>query len=115
MLPILVIVAISWSVFWMTGERLAGRSRITASGVLTVVAYQFVIADGLPRIAYLTLLDKGMLISFVLLAVPVVQSMLFAHYYPAAPETAALIARRSRWLFPLVYACLLAALGLSAG
>lgn len=115
MLPILVIVAISWSVFWMTSERLAGRSRITAAGVLTVVAYQFVIADGLPRIAYLTLLDKGMLISFVLLAVTVVQSMLVTHYYPTAPETAALIDRRSRWAFPLVYACLIAALGLSAG
>lgn len=115
MLPIFVIVAISWSVFWMTGERLAGRSRITASGVLTVVAYQFVIADGLPRIAYLTLLDKGMLISFVLLAVTVVQSMLVAHYYQSAPETAALIDRRSRWVFPLVYACLLAVLALSAG
>ena len=115
MLPIFVIVAISWSVFWMTGERLAGRSRITASGVLTVVAYQFVIADGLPRIAYLTLLDKGMLVSFTLLAVTVVQSMLVAHYYEAAPETAALIDRRSRWVFPLVYGSLLAALGLGAG
>ena len=108
MLPILIIVAISWSVFWMTDERLAGRSRITASGVLTVVAYQFVIADGLPRIAYLTVLDKMMLVSFALLAVTVVQSMLVSHYNESAPETAALIDRRSRWLFPLVYALLLA-------
>ena len=115
MLPILIIVAISWSVFWMTDERLAGRSRITASGVLTVVAYQFVIADGLPRIAYLTVLDKMMLVSFALLAVTVVQSMVVAHYNESAPETAALIDRRSRWLFPSVYALLLAAYVFSGG
>ncbi len=116
MLPILIIVAISWSVFWMTDERLAGRSRITASGVLTVVAYQFVIADGLPRIAYLTVLDKMMLVSFALLSVTVLQSMLVAHYNEsAASETAALIDRTSRWLFPLVYALLLAAYAFKSG
>ena len=115
MLPILIIVAISWSVFWMTDERLAGRSRITASGVLTVVAYQFVIADGLPRIAYLTVLDKMMLVSFALLSVTVLQSMAVAHYNKSAPETALLIDRTSRWLFPLVYALLLAAYVFSGG
>ncbi len=115
MLPILIIVAISWSVFWMTDERLAGRSRITASGVLTVVAYQFVIADGLPRIAYLTVLDKMMLVSFALLSVTVLQSMLVARYNESSPETAVLIDRTSRWLFPLVYALLLAGYAFGGG
>jgi hypothetical protein len=107
LLPILLIVAISWSVFWMSDERLAGRSRITATGVLTVVAYQFVVAEGLPRIAYLTVLDKVMLVSFSLLAVTVLQSMLVARYQDSDMERAHQIDRTSRWLFPLAYALLL--------
>lgn len=108
MLPILIIVALSWSVFWMTDERLPGRSRITATGVLTVVAYQFVIADGLPRISYLTLLDAMVLISFCLLSVTLLQSMLVSHYFDRDGAKAKRIDRVSRWAFPLIYAVVLA-------
>ena len=115
MLPLFIIVAISWSVFWMTDEPLAGRSRITATGVLTIVAYQFVVAGDLPRIAYLTLLDKVMIASLVLLAVTVVQSMIVARYQRDDPVGATRIDRASRWLFPLVYAGLLLAVAVSSG
>ena len=110
MLPILIIVGLSWSVFWMTDERLAGRSRITATGVLTIVAYQFVIADDLPRIAYLTLLDKMTLISFGLLSVTVIQSMVVSRFQPHDMARARSIDRTSRWTFPLAYAAMLALL-----
>jgi hypothetical protein len=115
MLPLFIIVAISWSVFWMTDEPLAGRSRITATGVLTIVAYQFVVAEDLPRIAYLTLLDKVMIVSLVLLAVTVVQSMIVARYQRDDPAGATRIDRASRWIFPLVYAGLFLALAISPG
>ena len=35
-LPLIVIVALSWSIFWMTDERFSARSRISATGVLTL-------------------------------------------------------------------------------
>jgi hypothetical protein len=106
-LPLLIIVAISWSVFWMSDERLAGRSRISATGVLTVVAYQFVIAEDLPRVPYLTLLDQVTLVSFVLLAVTVLESMWVARHQQSDPERGARIDRASRWIFPGVYAGIL--------
>ena len=56
LLPLIVIVALSWSVFWVPDERFAQRSRITATGVLTVVAYQFGFGADRPRIGYLTLM-----------------------------------------------------------
>ena len=110
MLPIFIIVGLSWSVFWMTDEPLAGRSRITATGVLTIVAYQFVIAEDLPRIAYLTLLDKVMLCSFGLLSVTVVQSMIVSGYQQRDMERARRIDRASRWIFPAAYTALLVSL-----
>lgn len=107
-LPLLIIVALSWSVFWMSDERFAGRSRISATGVLTIVAYQFVIAEDLPRVAYLTLLDKMMIVSFGILAVTVLESLLVSRHQDSDPERAHRIDRRARWLFPLAYSLVLA-------
>jgi hypothetical protein len=107
MLPIFIIVGLSWSIFWMPDEPLAGRTRLAATGVLTIVAYQFVIAKDLPRIAYLTLLDQVMLLSFGLLSVTVIQSMLVARYQATDPARAVRIDRVSRLAFPAAYAALL--------
>jgi hypothetical protein len=114
-LPLVVIVALSWSVFWMTDERFSARSRISATGVLTVVAYQFVFAENLPRVGYLTLLDQVMIGSFGLLAVTVLESLLVDRANRQEPEKAVQIDRTSRWLFPVVYAAMLAAIALFAG
>jgi hypothetical protein len=114
-LPLVLIVALSWSVFWMTDERFSNRSRISATGVLTIVAYQFAFAKDLPRIGYLTLLDQIMIGSFVLLAVTVVESLLVDRANSTDPLKAHRIDRTSRWLFPAVYAAMLVATGLSAG
>jgi hypothetical protein len=107
-LPLLIIVALSWSVFWMSDERFAGRSRISATGVLTIVAYQFVIAEDLPRVAYLTLLDKMMIISFGVLAITVLESLLVSRHQDTDPERTHRIDARAKWLFPLTYAAMLA-------
>ena len=114
-LPLIVIVALSWSIFWMTDERFSARSRISATGVLTVVAYQFVFAESLPRVGYLTLLDQVMIGSFGLLAVTVLESLLVDRANKHDPAKAIRIDRTSRWLFPAVYVVMLAAILLLAG
>jgi hypothetical protein len=114
-LPLIVIVALSWSVFWMTDERFSARSRISATGVLTVVAYQFIFAESLPRVGYLTLLDQVMIGSFGLLAVTVLESLLVDRANRHDPAKAIRIDHTSRWLFPAVYAVMLATIVLSAG
>jgi hypothetical protein len=114
-LPLIVIVSLSWSIFWMTDERFSARSRISATGVLTVVAYQFVFAESLPRVGYLTLLDQVMIGSFGLLAVTVLESLLVDRANREDPAKAIRIDRTSRWLFPTVYALMLATITLLAG
>jgi hypothetical protein len=107
LLPLLAIVALSWAVFWMPDERFGVRVRATATGILTVVAYQFVANESLPRVAYLTLMDKIMVVSFLLLAVTVLESFLVSRYHNDEPDRALRIDRTSRWLFPLSYVILL--------
>jgi hypothetical protein len=114
-LPLIVIVSLSWSIFWMTDERFSARSRISATGVLTVVAYQFVFAESLPRVGYLTLLDQVMIGSFGLLAVTVLESLFVDRANRHDPAKAIQIDRTSRWLFPAVYAAMLATIVVFAG
>jgi len=110
LLPLLIIVALSWSVFWMTDDKFGIRVRASATGILTVVAYQFVANESLPRVAYLTVMDKIMVVSFLLLAITVVESFLVSRHQQERPEQALRIDRISRWLFPLTYAILLTAI-----
>jgi hypothetical protein len=78
LLPLVLLVGISWSVFWMSGETLAARIAISFTGILTVVAYQFVINEVLPKVTYFTLWDTILLLSFVLMALTVAVNVLQA-------------------------------------
>jgi hypothetical protein len=101
--PLFLIVALSWSTFWMYDESLASRIRLSATAFLTVVAYQFAISGNLPKVAYLTLMDRLMIASFVLIAMSAVQSMPVAKIRETNVQRAAAIDRISQWLFPLLY------------
>lgn len=107
LLPLVVIVALSWSIFWMSDEAAVNRIRLTATGVLTIVAYQFVVSRDLPHIAYLTLLDKVMIVSFLLLAITVVESLIVSRFQGNDMARAKRVDRASRLLFPGTYLVLL--------
>ena len=103
-LPLALIVVLSWAVFWMKDEPFAGRTRVSLTGVLTIVAYQFAIGNTLPRVPYLTLMDELMIASFLLIAITVLENLLVAHYQETNPARALRVDRTARWLFPALYA-----------
>lgn len=111
-LPLSLIVALSWSVFWMSDEALVNRVRVAATAFLTVVAYQFAIAGNLPKVSYLTLMDRLMILSFVLIAFSVLQSMTSDKIRRENPKRSVRLDRHSRWLFPLTYAAGIVAMAL---
>ena len=74
-IPLGLIVCISWAVFWMDGSDLADRMAISFTGVLTSVAYQFIVAESLPRHIYNTFLDNFVLISFVMMALTIIENI----------------------------------------
>jgi hypothetical protein len=102
-LPLLIIVVMSWSVFWIVDEGFGPRTRVTTTGVLTLVAYQFAISRDLPKVAYLTFFDTVMVISFTLVASTIVENLLVSRVGERNREAAMRIDRASRILFPLVY------------
>jgi hypothetical protein len=102
-LPLMMIVGVAWAVFWMSRDSMAQRQRMSATGLLTVVAYQFVATATLPRVPYLTLLDGVMLWSFFAIASTLVFNIRHNRKYRRCEEEGLQADRRMRWLFPLIY------------
>lgn len=104
LLPMIVIVALSWSVFWMEENDLGNRLMVSFTGILTVVAYQFIISDQLPRISYITWMDAVVTFSFLMMAATIVENILvFFLATSNRKDTADAIATISRITFPIVY------------
>jgi hypothetical protein len=103
-LPMVLIVALSWAVFWMDESSLGDRLGISFTGLLTVVAYQFILADTLPHLAYLTFMDVLINYSFMMMALTVVENVLVHILRNEGHETFALrVDQSSRLIFPLIY------------
>jgi hypothetical protein len=101
-LPLLVIVAISWVVFWMNREMLGRRAGVSVTGILTVIAYQFVVSEAIPRVSYLTVLDKVLLLSTLTIAATLLESLIVEAVQSRDGE-AIRIDKACRWAFPVVY------------
>lgn len=102
--PMILLVSLTWSIFWMDNETLATRVNITFVGILSVVAYYFVILDTVPEVSYLTLVDAFIISTFVILAASVVVTVAIENY--GGDDKAAMAAkvdRVCRWAFPLAY------------
>jgi Neurotransmitter-gated ion-channel ligand binding domain len=74
-----LVAAWSWSVFWMDPTVLPDRMSTTLTLFLASVAFMFVTNDKLPRVPYLTILDRIILVFFAFVFFTAVES--FAVYY----------------------------------
>jgi len=107
-LTVIIIVSLTWVVFWMSDERLGRRAGVSSSGILTVIAYQFVTTSTLPRVSYLTVADLVMTVSIITIAATMVVSV-FVDRIDFENQAGKLrVDRACRWIFPLAYLGLLA-------
>jgi hypothetical protein len=103
-LPMLVIVLLSFSIFWMDKASLADRNSISFIGVLTGVAYQHLVVSVTPPTSYVTLMDGFLFISFFTMAATVPVNLAVAALDRSGRwDLGDLVDRRCRWLFPLLY------------
>lgn len=64
-LPLVLIIAMSWSVFWMDPRQLEAQMAVSVTSMLAVVAFNFAIADMLPKISYVTRMDVFIVLGYV--------------------------------------------------
>ena len=103
LLPLLLVVMMTWVTFWIPQEYVPPRVGLAATSMLTLIAYRFAMSSVLPPIAYLTRLDVFMIGASILvfagLAATVSVSYFAHHSNMAMADT---INRSARWLSPLL-------------
>ena len=103
-IPLILIVMLSWSVFWMERSSLADRISVSFIGILTAVAYQIVVSEIQPHISYMTLMHGFLNLSLLVMCATVVINLVVgALDQKGKSDVGDLIDYRSRWAFPLVY------------
>jgi hypothetical protein len=74
-LPLCLIVFMSWTVFWISPAQFGPQIKLSATSMLTLIAFQFAMASILPRISYFTVLDKFITGSTVLVFLALLESL----------------------------------------
>lgn len=102
--PLIILVLLMWSIFWMDIDALSDRLNIAFIGILTIVAYQFLVDGNMPRISYFTFTDSVLLYSFLVMCLTVLESLILysmcQNNHRARAEKLDLIAQ---WAFPFIY------------
>ncbi len=102
--PLIVLVLLMWAVFWMDVDNLSDRLNVAFIGILTIVAYQFLIDGAMPRISYFTFTDTVLLYSFLVMCLAIVESLIIYSMCKAGrKEAAERVDRAAQWSFPILY------------
>lgn len=108
-LPLALIVLLSWTVFWMDRSSLGDRMAVSFVGVLTAVAFQSVVSGVLPRISEVTLIHSFLNVSFWIMCATVPINLLVSACDRRGDAVLGdRIDRTCRWAFPAAYLGLLA-------
>jgi hypothetical protein len=102
--PLVLIVAMSWVVFWIDPRESGTQISVAITAMLTVMAYRFAVGTNLPKLEYMTRLDLFILGSSILVFVSLIQVVVTSSL---AKTDRILKARKidlwCRWLFPIAF------------
>ena len=104
-LPLILIVMMSWIVFWIDPRETSSQISVAITSMLTLIAYRFAIDSQLPRLAYTTRLDAFILTSTLLVffcLIEVLVTTILHNNQRTAP--AKKIDRYCRVIFPGIFA-----------
>jgi len=64
-IPIFIIMIICWSVFWIRAKEIETRLTVTVVSFLTLIAYNFVIVNDIPKVGTFTIFDTIILLAYI--------------------------------------------------
>lgn len=102
--PLLLIVMMSWMVFWI--DRSMGNSQISVAvtSMLTLIAYRFAVGNEVPKLPYLTDLDAFILVSSVMVFLALIEVVATtALWLKDRKPLAKTIDRYCRVIFPITF------------
>ena len=77
-IPVFLILCVAWSVLWIPTPKLDARLTTSIVALLALIAYNFVFEGDIPKLDYLTDLDKFILLSYVFCCIPTFSSIGFS-------------------------------------
>jgi hypothetical protein len=103
-LPLLLMVMLSWTIFWMETFDLQNQIQVAVITLLTVIAFALAISSSLPKVPYLTFSDAFFLTCYVFVFVAILEAMVVHVTHRTRGEDPGLLIRKiSRWLVPLAF------------
>lgn len=103
-LPLCLIVAMSWCVFWISPELYGPQIGLSATSMLTLIAFIFATTNMVPELGYFTLLDLFIAGSTILVFLALLESLAVTYLVSGdRKELARSIDAKARVAFPLVF------------
>ncbi len=103
--PLILIVMMSWVVFWIDPEQAGTQVSVTMTSMLTLIAYRFAVGAALPKLSYLSRLDYFILGATILVFLAMVEVITTSYLASTGSlASARKVDRFARVAFPLVFA-----------
>ncbi len=103
-LPLLLMVVVSWSVFWFDPPEVSSQVTIAVTTILTIIAFALAISLTLPRVPYLTFADAFFLTCYIFTFVTMVEvTAVHIAHRGERRKAAAKIRGTARWLVPTAF------------
>ncbi|MCZ7667646.1 MAG: hypothetical protein M5U34_10720 [Chloroflexi bacterium] len=100
--PLAIIIIISWFTFFLNDY--GKRVDVAGSNMLLFIAYNFTIANDLPRLGYLTLMDRFLVSTFVVTGLVLVFNVYLKRVEMTNKDSFILkLDQYMLWIYPLAY------------
>ena len=107
-LPLILIVMMSWIVFWIDPSQSGVQIGVATTSMLTLIAYRFSLVDELPPVPYLTKMDYLVVASTMLVFVALLQAVVTSGIHAMGKtHRAESIDRICRFVFPAAFGVIL--------
>ena len=102
-IPVFLILSIAWFVLWIPTAKFDARLTTSIVALLSLIAYNFVFSDDIPKLDYLTALDKYILLSYVFCSIPTFMSILFSRFILKNQKKVTAVNKKLRTWLGIIY------------
>ena len=103
-IPLMLIVGMSWVVFWIDPLEIRSQFSVSVTTVLTLIAYHISLGSRLPEIPYLTRMDIFIFSSTIIVFASLLEVVVTSHLAGTGRVSQGRqIDVKCRWIFPLLF------------
>ena len=102
-IPVFLILSVAWFVLWIPTYKLDARLTTSIVALLSLIAYNFVFSDDIPKLNYLTALDKYILLSYIFCCIPTFMSIGFSRFIVKNQRKVTMINKKLRTWLGIIY------------